>query len=390
LPEEENRMDFRFTPEQEKLRERVRKLATEKISPIADEVDNQEDTSQKLLDLLRGEQLYQLFVPKAYGGVGVSAVDICIVREELSRVCSSADILFVVGGMGCAPIAMYGTDAQKNKYLPALARGEKMIVFCLTEPNAGSDIGAIETTATLDGDSYILNGTKKHVANPDVVDFFMVFAKTDPTQRMKGLSAFIVEKGLPGMTIGKERLITPHASGTITFNNYRVPRGNLVGQLGEGAKVALTNLNTFRPSVGAMAVGMAQCAFDIALDFAQSRIVFQQPLVDFQVTQFKLAEMAMRIQIARLVTYFAAWKRDQGEDNVKEASIAKLYATESAQYVIDEAVQLLGGRGITCGNRLEYLYRDMRQLRIIEGTSEIQKHTIARRILREGTLNTLP
>ena len=384
-------MNFQFTNEQEELRQTVRKLANERFAPMATDIDNSYEISNEVVRLIGEAGLYRLFYPQQYGGVGLSIINICIVREELAKVSTHAEGAFAVGGLGSVPLVLFGTEEQKKKYLPSFARGEKFMVFCLTEAAAGSDIGAIKTAAHSDGDYYVLNGTKTYVSEPFWTDYYCVFAKTDPRERTKGLSAFIVEREeKPSIAIQKTKMMMPHDIGNVTFINHRVPKENLLGEEGGGARVALSNLDNFRPSVGAAALGMAQAAYNEAKAFAKERIVFQQPLASFQITQFKLAELATEIQAARLMVYLAAWKKDQNMKATRECSMAKLFATEVAQHVATEAVQIMGGRGVTIGERVELFYRVIKTCSIYEGTSEIQKITIARQVLAEDAFTTLP
>ena len=378
-------MDFKLTEEQEMLRKEVRRFAAEKLEPISFELDEMEETSFELMKLLKEEELFPLLFPVEYGGLGVSSVNICIVREEFSRVCIRADGMWVQQGLSSNPIVIYGTEEQKQKYLPPLARGEKLCSFCLTEPNAGSDVARLEMTARLDGDDYILNGTKSFISNPGVAEIYTVFAKTDPAAGARGITGFIVERDMPGFSAEKMHLILPSPIGMIHLDNCRVPRSNVLGEVGRGMRVALSNLNIYRTTVGAACVGMAQRAYEEAIRYAKSRIAFGQPLAEFQATQFKLADMLTQIEAARLLVYRAATLRDEGQEMVvKEASIAKLFASEMAQRVVDESLQIHGGIGICKGLKVEMLYRAVRAPRLYEGTSEIQRIVIARQILRDS------
>jgi len=291
-------------------------------------------------------------------------------------------MLPVMQGLGSYPITLFGTEEQKRKFLPPLVKGQKFISFCLTEPGAGSDVAAIETTARLEGDTYVLNGTKIYVAHPQYSEFFTVFAKTAPELKGRGISAFIVEKGFPGIRFERMHMVPAHPEGRMTLDNCRVPKANLLGPLNRGMRVALSNLDVFRTTVGAAAIGMAQGAFEEATQFAKTRIAFERPIMELQAIQFKLADMATLLEAARLLVYRAAWMRDQGLEVIREASMAKLFATEIAQKVADEAVQVFGGRGVWQENRVAFLYKAVRPPRIYEGTSEIQRIVIAREVLR--------
>jgi len=377
-------MEFKFSSQEEELREKMGRIAREELLPLAPEADESEDLHPGVTDVLRRHGLFRYLIPEEYGGVGLRVVNLCIIREELSYACVQADTTFAMSGLGSYPIILAGNEAQKRKYLPPLAAGEKLGSFALTEPGAGSDVAAMETTALLEGDFYILNGTKRFISQCGAADIYTVFAKTDPSAGGKGISAFIVEAGTPGFdTSQKMKLMAAHIIGQPRFEACRIPRENLLGSPGEGMKIALGTLDVYRTTVGAAAIGMARAAYDEALNYARERKAFGLPLTGFQAIQFKLAEMITQIEAARLLVYKAAWLKDSGRERViKEASMAKLFATEAAQRVIDEAVQIFGGLGVVRGVTVERLYREIRAARIYEGTSEIQKLVIAREELR--------
>ena len=378
-------MDFEFNEQQEALKAKVRKLAEEKLAPLAPEVDETNVISWEVVRLLTGERLFRLVAPEEYGGDGIKSVNMCIVREELSRVCSQADVTFAMQALGTYSITHAGTDQQKRKYLPPVAAGEQIATIALTESGGGSDIANIKTTATKDGDYYLLNGEKTFISQAPEANIYTVFASTDPSLKGRGLSAFVVEKGTPGFEPGKRlELLSPHVIGEIKFNNCRVHQENMIGQPGEGIKIALTTLDMLRPSVGAAALGLAEAAFEEALKYTTHRQAFGQTVADFQYTQFKLADMATEIDAARFLIYRAAAIKDKGKkETIKEASMAKLYATEVAQRVADLSLQMHGGVGLIKGVTIERIYREVRAPRIYEGTSEIQKLTIARQLLKE-------
>lgn len=381
-------MDFMFTEEQKELRRRVREFAEEKLAPLAPEVDESDEISWDLVKLLADEGLLRLMVPKEYGGDGmVSCVNICIVREEFSRICSAAASIFTMQGLGTYPITLFGTEEQKRKYLPPIGNGERLAAFTLSEPDAGSDVASMKTTALLDGDHYVLNGVKRWSSQGPAAEIYTVFAKTDPDKGGRGISAFIVEKGTPGFDPSRKmKLMAAHCICEPRFENCRIPKENLLGKEGQGMRISLENLDMFRTTVGATAVGFAQRAYEEALSRAKSRIVFGQPLSDFQATQFKLADMATEIQAARLLVYWAAILKDRGaswREVMKSASMAKLFASEVCHRVVDESLQIHGGTGLMKGTPIERIYRLQRSIRIYEGASEIQRLTIAREILRE-------
>ncbi|MCZ6548056.1 MAG: acyl-CoA dehydrogenase family protein, partial [Deltaproteobacteria bacterium] len=285
--------------------------------------------------------------------------------------------------LGSSPINLAGSDQQKARYLPPIARGEAIAAFALTEPQAGSDVASMETRAIKRGGEYRITGVKCFISNAGLAQTYVVFALTDPAKRAKGVSAFVIEADTPGLVLKeKTQLISPHPIGTIGFEECAVPEIQLLGSEGEGMKIALTTLDHLRPTVGAAAVGLAQRALEEAIRYSQSRIQFGQALAKFQGTQFKIADMATELEASRLLVYQAAWMIDRGQDNLRQkSSMAKLFATEAAQRIVDQALQIHGGLGVISGSTVERLYRAVRALRIYEGTSEIQKLIIARTLL---------
>ncbi|HCP23353.1 MAG: acyl-CoA dehydrogenase [SAR202 cluster bacterium] len=377
-------MDFAFTKEQSELQQRVRRLGEERIAPIAEEADESPTVHAGMMSILAEEGLLKYCVPEEYGGVGVRVMDLCIIREELARVSAQADTNFIMQGLGSFPITLGGTDEQKAKYLPPIARGESIAAFALTEPHAGSDVISMKTEAKLDGDDWVLNGSKKFISNAGDASTYTVFAQTDPGEGSRGISAFIVEAGTPGFDDSQRMdLMAAHPVGEPKWVDCHIPQGNLIGDQGRGLRLALGTLDTFRTTVAAAAIGMAQAAYEASLDYAKNRFMFGQNLSDFQATQFKLADMAVNLDAARLLAQRAAWLKDSGQPSIiKEASFAKLFGTEAASRIINEAVQIHGGVGLEKGNRVERLYREVRALTIYEGTSEIQRQTIARELLK--------
>ncbi|MYC37915.1 MAG: acyl-CoA dehydrogenase [Chloroflexi bacterium] len=378
-------MDFAFTPEQQALKDNTRRLAGERIAPIAEEADESGTVHRGLMAILAESELLRYTVPEDYGGFGVKVMNLCIVREELARVSAQADTNFIMQGLGSYPITLAGSHEQKERYLPPVAQGEAIAAFALTEPHAGSDVLSMTTEGVPDGDDWVLNGRKKFISQAGDASTYTVFAKTDPGQGSRSLSAFIVERGTPGFDDSKRlELLAPHPIGEPVFDDCRIPQGNLIGERGQGLRLALGTLDTFRTTVAAAAIGMGVAAYEAALDYARNRSMFGQQLSDFQATQFKLADMAVSLDAARLLAHRAAWLKDSGRETIiKEASFAKLFATEAASRIVNEAVQIHGGAGLEKGNRVERLYREVRALTIYEGTSEIQRQTIARQLLRE-------
>ena len=325
-------------------------------------------------------------VPAAWGGAGreLEVRSLCLVRETLARHSALADFAFAMQGLGSGPVSLFGGEDLRRRALPAVARGERIAAFALSEPEAGSDVAAIATTATRDGDGFVIEGEKTWISNGGIADHYIVFARTGEGPGHRGLSAFLVEADTPGLEIA-ERIATmaPHPLARLRFRGCRVPADRLVGEPGRGFEVAMATLDVFRPTVGAAALGMARAALDAALTRARERRLFGAPLGDLQMVQAKLAEMATTIDAAALLVYRAAWEKDRGTPRItREASMAKLFATEAAQRVIDEAVQIWGGLGVTLGSRVEELYREIRALRIYEGASEIQRVVIARQLLK--------
>ena len=323
----------------------------------------------------------------AIGGAGapIDTRALCLIRETLARHNGLADFAFAMQGLGSGALSLFGTEAQRERYLPRVVRGEAIAAFALSEPDAGSDVAALRCTARLEGDAYVLDGDKTWISNGGIADFYVVFARTGEAPGARGIGAFVVDAGTPGFTIA-ERLavIAPHPLARLRFEGCRVPAAQRIGAAGQGFKVAMATLDVFRTSVAAAALGFARRAFDDALAHATQRRMFGQTLADFQLTQAKLAQMATHIDASALLTYRAAWQRDRGGKVTKEAAMAKMTATESAQQVIDAAVQMFGGRGVTSGHPAERLYREIRALRIYEGATEVQQLIIARELLREA------
>lgn len=324
-------------------------------------------------------------VPKSHGGSHdrLDVRTLCLTREILARHGGLADFAFVMQGLGSGPISLFGTDAQKAGWLPGVRDGSLIAAFALSEPEAGSDVAALACTAVEDGDHYVINGEKTWISNGGIAGFYTLIARTGEAPGAKGLSCFIVPADAPGLSIAERiEVIAPHPLARLHFHDCRIPKSNLVGLPGQGFKIAMSNLDVFRSTVGAAALGFARAALDAALDRATNRKLFGAPLAELQILQGYLAEMATEIDAAALLVYRAAWTKDSGAERVtREASMAKLYATEAAQGVIDKAVQIWGGLGVTKGSLPEKLYREIRALRIYEGASEVQKVVIARQIL---------
>jgi acyl-CoA dehydrogenase len=326
-------------------------------------------------------------VPAAYGGAfdSLDVRALCIVRDTLARASGLADFAFAMQGLGSGPISLFGTDGQKRRYLPPVAAGERIAAFALSEPDAGSDVTAMRTSARRDAGSWVLDGTKTWISNAGIADHYVVFCRT-PDEGERTFGAFVVEADAPGFAVSHRiETIAPHPLGTLTLDGCRVSAHALIGSPTKGLRVALATLDVFRSTVGAAAVGFARRALAEAVGHARRRMVSGKALADFQLTQAKIADMAVAVDASALLVYRAAWTRDRRADRVtREAAMAKLYATEAAQRVIDDAVQLFGGRGVVSGEPVERLYREIRALRIYEGTSEIQRLVIAGTLLPES------
>jgi acyl-CoA dehydrogenase len=322
----------------------------------------------------------------AYGGAGetLDTRALCLMRETLARHSGLADFAFAMQGLGSGAISLHGTPAQQAAYLPRVASGKAIAAFALSEPEAGSDVAAMGCEARIDGDHAVLNGEKTWISNGGIADFYVVFARTGEAEGARGISAFIVDAGTPGFEIAERiDVIAPHPLARLAFRDCRIPLRQRIGEGGQGFKIAMRTLDVFRTSVAAAALGMARRALDEALQRATTRRMFKQRLADFQLTQASLAKMATTIDSAALLTYRAAWMRDQGQNVTREAAMAKMTATEGAQQVIDAAVQLWGGRGVVSGQPVEQLYREIRALRIYEGATEVQQLIIARELLKD-------
>jgi acyl-CoA dehydrogenase len=320
----------------------------------------------------------------AHGGAGetIDTRAICLIRETLARHAGLADFAFAMQGLGSGAISLFGSEEQKRAWLPRVAAGQAIAAFALSEPEAGSDVAAMQCAAVADGEAYVLDGEKTWISNGGIADFYVVFARTGEQPGARGISAFIVAAGTPGLTIAERiDVMAPHPLARLRFAGCRVPATARIGAAGQGFKVAMATLDVFRTSVAAAALGFARRALDEALARAASRKMFGKTLADFQLTQAKLAQMATGIDAAALLTYRAAWLRDQGRGVTKEAAMAKLTATETAQQVIDSALQMFGGLGVVSGQPVESLYREIRALRIYEGASEVQQLIIARELL---------
>ncbi|MBM3249042.1 MAG: acyl-CoA dehydrogenase [Candidatus Omnitrophica bacterium] len=380
-------MDYLLTEEQKMIRDLSRQIADEKIRPKAAEYDKADEFPKDVIKDLAKSDLFGIFVPEEYGGMGISVLNLCIVTEELSKACGGIAVCYAASALGTFPILLFGNDEQKKKYLPALAKGEKIAAFGLTEPAAGSDASAIQTTAKKVGDHYILNGTKHFITNGGDAEIYTVIAMTDKTKGARGASAFIVEKGTPGFTFGKkEDKMGIRASSTreLVFTDCKIPKENLLAKEGMGFIVTMKTFDMSRPGVAAQALGIAQGALDHAVKYAKEREQFEKSISTFQGIQWMLADMATQIEAARALIYAVARMVDSGNAKVgKESAMAKLFASDVAMKVTTDAVQILGGYGYMKDYPVEKYMRDAKITQIYEGTNQIQRNIIANQVLKE-------
>ncbi len=380
-------MDFELTEEQRMVKEAAADFAKNSLLPKAEEFDQNEEIPQEIYKELAGLGYMGMLLPEEYGGSNLDFVSYICAMEEFSKACAALEIgLSVHNSLVCDAILKFGTEDQKKKYLPALARGEKIGAYSLTEPGSGTDAGSLRTSAVSQGDHYLLNGTKTFVTNAGIADVFVVFVLSNPELKSKGISCLLVEKGTAGFSIGaKEKKMGIKGSDTreLSFADSKVPKENLLGEENKGFKVALSLLNSGRIGVGAQCVGIAQAAFEEALKYSKERVQFGQPICNFQAIAFKLADMATQIEAARLLVYRAAHLKSQGKKCNIEASMAKLFASEVANHVANEAVQIHGGYGYMKEYPVERYFRDARVTEIYEGTSEAQRIVISRDLLKD-------
>ena len=365
----------------------VREFSEKEVAPIAAELDEKEEYPTKTLEKMAKLGLLGVIIPQEYGGAGLDTISYEIVVEEISRKCASTGVVTSVhNSLAAWPIMKYGTDEQKKKYLPILAKGEKIGAFAGTEPNAGSDLGAMSTTAKLKGDKYIINGDKTFITSGPAAGIIIVFAVTDKSAGPKGISAFIVEDTFKGYKVGSifEKLgINASKTSELIFENMEVPKENLLGKEGDGFKIALATLDGGRIGIAAQAVGIAQAALDESIEYAKQRQQFGRPIAKFQAIQWMIADIATRVEAARFLTLNAAYQKDKGTGRFsKEAAMAKLFASETAMDTVIKAVQIHGGYGYTKEYTVERLFRDAKITEIYEGTSEVQRMVIAGSLLR--------
>lgn len=377
-------MELMLSAAEKSFKEYCRRFAREKVVPIAEKYGETDDIPKELVTAMAEAGLFQLFLPEDLGGKGVKALPICLAREELAGVYCPADVTLAMQGLGSYPIFLAGSGDQKKKFLSKIGSGEWLTTYALTEPEAGSDVNGMMSQAKEEPEGFVLNGAKRFISNGYAADIMVAFAKTPLEGNPKAMSAFILKKGMPGLTVAKRlKAMAPHDLVELEFNHCVVPGENLLGKVGEGFKIAMKTLDVFRMSVGAAAVGIGQAAFDTALNYSKKRVQFGNAIAKFQAVQLKLAEMATELDAARALVYRAAILKDRGDPNVSRfASMAKFYATEIGFRAVDQGVQIHGGIGVIQGSLVERLYREIRALRIYEGTSEIQKLIIANSLLK--------
>ncbi len=380
-------MDYNLTKEQEMVRKVIREFALDKVQPIAAEIDDKEEFPAENIKLLAKMGALGMIFPKEYGGSGTDSISYAMVVEELSRVCGTTGCIVAShNSLACGPIYQFGNKQQREKYLPDLVTGRKLGAFGLTEPNAGTDSAAQETTAVLvDDEYYLLNGSKMFITNGTVAETFVIFAMTDKSKGNHGISAFIVEKGWEGFSQGKkEKKMGIRGSSTceLIFENVKVPKENLLGKEGQGFRIAMQTLDSGRIGIAAQALGIAQGALDEAIEYAKTRIQFGRPIAARQGLQWMLADMYVRVNAARQLVYKAAFAKDHQKRFTEEAAMAKLYASETAMWVTTKAVQVHGGYGFTREYPVERMMRDAKITEIYEGTSEVQRMVISGSILR--------
>ncbi len=381
-------LDYLLTEEQIMVRDLARKIAQEKVLPVRAELDEKEIFPWDIMKIFAEADLCGLWIPEKYGGFGQSVMAFCLATEEISRVCGGVGVTFAATGLGGTPILLFGTEEQKQKYLPALASGKKLAAFGLTEANAGSDASGLETTATKDGDYFILNGTKQWITNGGEAETYSVVAITDKTTGPRGATAFILEKDTPGFTFGKKEKkmgIRCSATRELVFQDCKIHKSQILGKEGMGFIVAMRTLDMTRPGIGAQAVGIAQGALDESIKYARQRVQFGKPIISIQAIQHMLADMATQIEASRALVYSVARLVDSGsKEFTKEASMAKLIASDTAMFVTTQAVQILAGYGYMREYPVEKMMRDAKITQIYEGTNQIQRNQIGLALVKES------
>jgi len=380
-------MDYLLTEEQVMIRDLCRQITEEKIIPVAGEYDKNETFPWDIVKVIAQSDLFGVYIDEKYGGMGGGVLELCIAIEEFSRGCAGIALAYCGTALGTDPILIGGNEEQKEKYLPDIAAGKKLAAYAITEPAAGSDVSAIQTTAKKDGDHYILNGTKHFITNGGEAEIYTVFAVTNKAKGARGASLLIVEKDTPGFTFGKKEDkmgIRASATRELVFTDCKVPKENLIGKEGQGFLLAMKTFDMSRPGIGAQAVGIAQGALDVATKYAKERKQFEKSISSFQGIQFMLADMATKVEAARALVYASARQIDAGVKNLsKDSAMAKLFASDIAMEVTTDAVQILGGYGYMKEYPAEKYMRDAKITQIYEGTNQIQRNIIALNLIKE-------
>ncbi|UCG10689.1 MAG: acyl-CoA dehydrogenase family protein [Dehalococcoidia bacterium] len=384
-------MEYFLTEQQQVIRDLARKIAEEKIKPLRAELDESEEFPWAIMKDLADTDMFGVFIPKEYGGVGGGCLELCLVMEELSRLCSGVAVSYAASALGSLTLLEYGSDAQRQKYLPAIASGQRLAAFALTEETAGSDASAIKTTAIREKEGYRLNGTKRFITNGGEAEIYTIIALTDKEKGARGASAFLVEKETPGFSFGrKEKKMGIRTSATreLVFEDCLIPGENLIGREGMGFIMALRLLDGSRPVIGAQAVGLAQGALEAAVDYARQRIQFGHPIIALQAVQHMLADMATQVEAARSLVYATARTIDSGAKNFgKEAAMAKVFASDVAMRITTDAVQILGGVGYMRDYPVEKMMRDAKITQIYEGTNQVLRNEIAAELRKSKTIS---
>jgi len=379
-------LDYFLNEQQKTIKGLARRIAEERILPVRVELDEKEEFPWGIMKELADADMFRIFIPEEYEGLGGGCLDFCLVIEELSRACGGIAISYAADALGCLPLLEYGSDEQKNRYLPDVASGKRLTAFALTESTAGSDASGIRTSASHQGGYYVLNGAKLFITNGGEAELYTVIAMTDPTRGSRGASAFVVEKGTPGFSFGKKEKkmgIRSSATRELIFRNCRVPDENLIGREGTGFIIAMRTVDRSRPGVGAQAVGIAQGAMEAAVDYARQRIQFGHPISSFQAVQHMLANMAIELEAARALVYSVAKMIDAGARNfTEEAAMAKVFAADMAMRVTTDAVQIFGGVGYMQDYPIEKMMRDAKITQIYEGTNQVLRNEIALELLK--------
>ncbi|MDD5205724.1 MAG: acyl-CoA dehydrogenase family protein [Desulfobacterales bacterium] len=378
-------MDILLTEEDKKFQHHCKIFSREKLLPLAEKYGETADVPGELVRAMADAELFKILIPKELGGSGVNALKICLAREQLAGVYCPADVTLAMQGLGSYPIVLAGNEHQKRRYLSAIGRGELLTTYALTEPEAGSDVNGMVSMAEKNETGFILNGKKRFISNGHAAQIMVAFARTPTEENSRAMSAFVLEKGMEGLKVSRRLdVIAPHDLVELEFERCIVPSENLLGSAGDGYGIAMKTLDVFRMSVGAAAVGIGQAAFDEALRYARVRKQFGSSIGKFQSVQLKIADMATELDASRALVYRAAITKDCGVEDVSRfASMAKFYATEAAFRTVDQALQIHGGIGVIKGSKVERLYREIRALRIYEGTTDIQKLIVANSLMKQ-------